>query len=170
MKKLHDDFLHNRFSKNLKSHVPCNNLEKLHFDYFEFDLQEDKDPHMIISIVFVDMKFREIVSVRSFDVQSLFGNIGGYVGIFIGYALLQVPEALVRFIKKMRKIDTSTKNLTIRGYCIDAATVDNRISALEDQMRKIKEDCFKNNHTRDEYIIDVATINDALNKVDRSFS
>ena len=170
MKKLHDDFLHNRFSKNLKSHVPCNNLEKLHFDYFEFDIPESKDPHMIISIVFVDIKFREIVSVRSFDVQSLFGNIGGYVGIFIGYALLQVPEALVRFIKKMRKVDTSTKNLTIRGYCIDAAAVDNRISALEEQIRKMQGDFYKNKHARDEYIIDVTTVNEAFKNVDRSLN
>ena len=61
---------------------------------------------------------------------------------------------LIRFIKKMRKVDTSTKNLTIRGYCIDAAAVDNRISVLEEQVRKIKGDFFKSNHSRDEYIID----------------
>ena len=53
------------------------------------------------------------------------------------------------------------------GYCIDAASVDNRISALEEQMKTIQGDFFKNNHTRDEYIIDVATVNAA---VDISFN
>ena len=142
MKKLHDDFLKHRFSNNKKMHAPCNSLEKLHFDYFEFDLPEESDPHFIISIVFVDIKFREIVSIRSFDIQSLFGNIGGYVGIFIGYALLQVPEALVQFVKRIRKKHNIPNNLNKKGYCIDAATVDERISMLEEQMKEIRQSAF----------------------------
>ena len=142
MKKLHDDFLKIRFSNNKNLYVPCNNLEKLHFDYFEFDAPEENDPHITISIVFVDLKFREIVSIRSFDLQSLFGNIGGYVGIFIGYALLQVPEALVRFVKKMKSGKSTRKNLNKMGYCIDSATINERIFRLEEQVQEMQQATF----------------------------
>ena len=42
-----------------------------------------------------------------------------------------------------------------------------RISALEEQIRKIQGDFFKNNHAKDEYFIDIATVNDAFNTIDR---
>ena len=43
-----------------------------------------------------------IVSIftrREVDWLSLVGNIGGYVGICLGYCLLQLPEFIVKSIK-----------------------------------------------------------------------
>ena len=34
---------------------------------------------------------------KAIDINSLFGNIGGYIGLCLGYSLLQIPL----FIKKM---------------------------------------------------------------------
>ena len=139
MKKLHDDFLEHRFSNNLKQHVPCNNLEKLHFDYFEFDVKEEIDPHIIISVVFVDVKFREIMSIRAFDIQSLFGNIGGYVGIFIGYALLQVPEQLVKFLRRIKKKDSTKTDPVGEGYSLEVVTIHRKLCNLEEQVKKLQQ-------------------------------
>ena len=36
----------------------------------------------------------EIKHVRDFDIESLIGNSGGYIGLFTGYALLQLPNLL----------------------------------------------------------------------------
>ena len=38
-----------------------------------------------------------MISVREFDTQNLYGNISGYIGLFLGYSLFQIPS-LLRFI------------------------------------------------------------------------
>ena len=38
--------------------------------------------------------FQEIVNVKAFDVETLWSSVGGFIGIFLGYSLLQVPELL----------------------------------------------------------------------------
>ena len=35
--------------------------------------------------------------VKKFDLQSLYGNLSGYIGLFIGYSLFQIPS-LLRFV------------------------------------------------------------------------
>ena len=36
--------------------------------------------------------YRETVSVLAFDLATLWSQIGGFIGIFLGYSMLQVPE------------------------------------------------------------------------------
>ena len=48
-----------------------------------------------IMIQFKDSSFMEIRHVRSFDIESLIGNAGGYLGLFTGYALLQLPKLML---------------------------------------------------------------------------
>ena len=45
----------------------------------------------------------EIVHVRALDGLALFGNIGGYVGIFLGVALMQMPDLLEYVYAKIFK-------------------------------------------------------------------
>ena len=35
--------------------------------------------------------------------QSLYGNISGYIGFFLGYSLFQVPKLLLRFYSMLKK-------------------------------------------------------------------
>ena len=45
----------------------------------------------------------EIVHVRALDGLALFGNVGGYVGIFLGVALMQMPDLLEYIFAKIFK-------------------------------------------------------------------
>ena len=45
-----------------------------------------------ISVIYQKQTYREIKQVRAYTVQSLVGNVGGYVGLFVGYSLLQLPD------------------------------------------------------------------------------
>ena len=38
--------------------------------------------------------FQEIVNVKAFDVETLWSSVGGFIGIFLGYSLLQIPDIL----------------------------------------------------------------------------
>ena len=41
---------------------------------------------------------------RAMGGLSLFGNMGGYIGIFLGVALMQLPDLLAYFISRFRKL------------------------------------------------------------------
>ena len=43
-----------------------------------------------------------IKSVRAFNEESLIGNLGGYVGLFLGVAIWQPPSFVEDFINKMK--------------------------------------------------------------------
>ena len=83
---------------------PCKNIQKCFYAYEELDYlvsswfdeqsQETNQTFFNVFIEFTDNYFMEIQHVRSFDMQSLIGNSGGYLGLFTGYALLQLPNLL----------------------------------------------------------------------------
>ena len=42
----------------------------------------------------IEDDFEEIENIRDLPLDSLYGNIGGYIGIFLGYSLIQMADAL----------------------------------------------------------------------------
>ena len=56
----------------------------------------------LIKMNFLSGHFKEIKQVRAYNVQSLIGNAGGYIGLFLGYTLKEMPfflKTLYGFIK-----------------------------------------------------------------------
>lgn len=47
-------------------------------------------------------KYVETVNKRDFGLESLWSSIGGFVGMFLGYSLLQVPDILIRIIDRFK--------------------------------------------------------------------
>ena len=67
-------------------------------------------PHInTISIpLFLKIKFRmqddhyqEILNIRDFGIDDLWGNIGGYVGMFCGYSILQMTTTLIKNVMEV---------------------------------------------------------------------
>ena len=59
---------------------------------------------------------------RSIDVHSLIGNIGGYIGLCLGYNLLQVPALLsiiLRTLKNKFKSKEIIKNINYNSKSFD---------------------------------------------------
>ena len=54
-----------------------------------------------------DQKFKEIVQIKDIDINTLIGYIGGYIGLILGYSILQIPEYLVVFILKVKSYYSS---------------------------------------------------------------
>ena len=55
---------------------------------------------------FNEPTFTERTQERAYTIDDVVGTIGGYVGLFMGYALVQFPdmiEIMVDFIKKVNK-------------------------------------------------------------------
>ena len=55
---------------------------------------------------------------RAIDINSLIGNIGGYVGLLMGMSILQVPSLLGQFFGNLIKvyINKSRPSVTFGAY------------------------------------------------------
>ena len=83
--------------------VCCRHLAKVDHDYWEYDMAGDGLDYFNITINYLDSKYREVKEIKAFTIYSLFGNIGGYVGIFIGYAFFHIPGILLKLKNGIKK-------------------------------------------------------------------
>ena len=50
-----------------------------------------------IKIIYKEKHYQEIVYEKGFGFEMLWSGIGGFVGIFLGYSMMQLPEFLGRY-------------------------------------------------------------------------
>ena len=53
-----------------------------------------------LGIAFNSPVYREIQHTQDFNLESLVGNIGGYIGLFLGFAFWQLPDAISNILNK----------------------------------------------------------------------
>ena len=65
------------------------------------------------------------------------GNVGGYIGLFLGYSILQIPDVILFFVGKIRKylkkrstINPNTLDITVqeRGLSVHQNTIEQTIN------------------------------------------
>ena len=103
MKTLYRDADWNRHT------TPCRRMTRLTTNYMEFPtIYHDKevgpeyhDEYFAVYLYFPRASFKNIVLVRAFDIQTLIGNVGGYIGLFLGHTLLQIPGFVYYLWKKL---------------------------------------------------------------------
>lgn len=59
-----------------------------------------------IDIIFKNPNYKQIQHVKSFDIESFIGNVGGYVGLFLGCAFWQAPDFMEFLLRKSKGIVT----------------------------------------------------------------
>ena len=50
------------------------------------------DGNDLVAIEYQTLQYKEIKNVRAFSLESMFGQYGGFIGMFLGYSLLGIPE------------------------------------------------------------------------------
>lgn len=66
-----------------------------------------------VRFLYRDKYYQEIEYVRDFGFESFMSGVGGFVGIFLGYSLRQIPELIIGFVAligKLRKPGSKDKN------------------------------------------------------------
>ena len=58
---------------------------------------------LIISLEHRHTSYRETIQTQAYNLDNLVGNVGGYTGLFLGYALVQIPDFFFRLINSIRK-------------------------------------------------------------------
>ena len=80
-------------------HIRCRRLEKLQFAATEHDVEASATPTITIELSYKDLTYKEIKKVRAYGTQTLIGNAGGYLGLFVGYTLVSFPDMLKSAVK-----------------------------------------------------------------------
>ena len=71
---------------------PCKEIRKLDIEYEDPDDDHDvPENHTQITVYFRNNFYKQIIQVRAYSLMSLVGNVGGFVGLLLGYALVQLP-------------------------------------------------------------------------------
>ena len=112
----HHIAIFHRFQNNKNDVPPCTEIQKLQIDYStksagvtqKFNNQTDTWFEVRFDI-FTD-SFKVIKQNRAYSTQSLIGNIGGYLGLCIGFSLLDLLTLIVVFCEKIRNTFLSILN------------------------------------------------------------
>ena len=103
------------FHWNPDSNPPCTEIRRLQVKFDEFEEFDDYRGQMIMgnmikendtiefNMVFGDLSFTEIKQSQAYDTKKLIGDIGGYIGLLLGYALLGIPGFMHRMYHLGRK-------------------------------------------------------------------
>ena len=78
---------------------PCNQMSLVGSFYFKnkifFNQNSDKgENELLFRVYYPSQTYQEITNKKDFGFESLWSCIGGFVGIFLGYSLMQLPEIL----------------------------------------------------------------------------
>ena len=94
----------------------CVELKKISFRFDEnelnLNLMEQTNPELKtiapgnenitqFFVVFEDAGIKEIKQLRAFGIESLVGNVGGYIGLFLGFSIIQLPAFCVFLSRKV---------------------------------------------------------------------
>ena len=90
------------FTWNLDSNPPCTEIKRIQIDYEEQDFKQEEGV-IDFTMAFRDPTYKEIKQNPSYDTKKLFGDIGGYIGLLLGYALIKLPEFLLSACVKIQK-------------------------------------------------------------------
>ena len=89
---------------------PCREIQSLISTTEETFLDESQlknwkkmpKPFISFEIHFKRVSYKLIKSVPKFDGESLIGNLGGYLGLFLGFAIWQVPNLILKNAEKFK--------------------------------------------------------------------
>ena len=111
---------------------PCKSIRKILYSYEEFNHLEDwtdgwpneTDRLFEVMVEFTDGTYMEIEQVQDYGPQDVVGDIGGYLGLFLGFALLQIPDMLFTFVawvddiiyKKSKKVEPEIDRIQGNDY------------------------------------------------------
>ena len=46
--------------------------------------------------------YLDFLCFRAIDIQGLVGNVGGYIGLFLGYSFLQIPDSILFIVLRAK--------------------------------------------------------------------
>ena len=92
--RLVNEKIMDHFSGDNHRHLPCRGIERISYATTESDMKQTTPPYFTITYKYGDLTYKEIRLKRAYTVQSLVGNVGGFIGLFLGYTIVMIPGCL----------------------------------------------------------------------------
>ena len=86
-----------------------------------------------VNLEFPNPTYKEITQVKAYDEESFVGNVGGYIGMFLGISLLQFPELVNIVYKKTRSAKKEVSNTIRQNFEAGVCLVNGSLPATESQ-------------------------------------
>ena len=64
------------------------------FCFRYFDLNYDNESYFAIRQLYRQPRYTDKIQTKAYTLDDLVGAVGGYVGLFLGYAFVQFPQLL----------------------------------------------------------------------------
>ena len=113
--------------------VPCRRMTQITFLYSEYvsdyyhsrleNLQHQSQDVFFVSMMFPDSRYKQIEMLREVNMQSLIGNAGGFVGICVGYSILQFPNLLLMIYGKLKSLTMHKETRSTTSYNTKVSTI-----------------------------------------------
>ena len=87
----------------------CTNMDTL---VIQSKPESHDGKHITIRVSYLESTYQETENVQDFTFETFFSSLGGFIGIFLGYSILQVPELLNKVPSCAKKLKTSTGIVT----------------------------------------------------------
>ena len=95
------DLIDNFKTISTKYEPPCIDMTSL----VTFTRELDQLPRQfLVKLIYTENFYQEIKNVREFTFETFWSTAGGYLGFFLGYSLLQLPDLLHHFPSFLRKL------------------------------------------------------------------
>ena len=82
------------FYGSVEANHPCTEIQKVDMEYEETDDDTLGPGEMRIQVMYLSSTYKEIRQMKAYTIMMLFGNVGGFVGLLLGYALIQIPSLI----------------------------------------------------------------------------
>ena len=154
MKFFYQTSLYKMLNRNVS--VPCRKLQKMQMYFLEEATGVDQerkrysgieeslkgiDSWFRITLRYPGNTYKIIKQIRAYSAQSLIGNAGGYVGLFVGYTIAELPLLLMATYTKLKNIwssfSNSSRNKTIRNLTSHSISSADNTGCVEGTREKI---------------------------------
>ena len=87
------DYTHNYTRMMSNKSIPC--VEQYTTVTWNYGAPKMTEKHkMLMKISYMDKYYQEIKYSENFGLESVISNVGGFVGIFLGSSMMQLPQIL----------------------------------------------------------------------------
>ena len=100
--------------------IPCNEMILLSIDNINNE-PSPKPTDISLEFIYPERSYEEIKYNKMMGFEGWLSNVGGFVGIFLGYSMLQIPELLaymIGFFKENRHKDIKSKYFIVLRFLI----------------------------------------------------
>ena len=80
-------------------------LTETHATYIHLFTGISNENYFVVNLLLKQAEYKETEQIRAFDFIDLLVNIGGYIGMFLGYGLLNIADTLIWIAKSITQKD-----------------------------------------------------------------